>query len=119
VLGSLFSRLSLRSQIAPLLHAYQSIRYDRATATQASSRLNQHIFHLPDGPQQEERDRQMRAAIEDALRVARGEKSTLASAGNANQWADKEKNRVQFGYDADEEAEKWWCNHGHTVQAVM
>jgi len=98
-----------------MLHAYQCIRYDRATATQASSRLNQHIFHLPDGPQQEERDRQMRAAIEDALRVARGETSTLASAGNANQWADKEKTRMQFGYDADEEAEKWWREHGHTL----
>ncbi|KAJ8596570.1 FAD/NAD(P)-binding domain-containing protein [Rhizopogon salebrosus TDB-379] len=115
VLGNLFSHLSLHSQITPLLHAYQCIRYARATATQASSRLNQHIFHLPDGPQQEERDRQMRAAIEDALRVARGAKSTLASAGNANQWADKEKNRMQFGYDADEEAEKWWRDHGHTL----
>jgi salicylate hydroxylase len=57
----------------------------------------------------------MRAAIEDALRVARGAKSTLASAGNANQWADKEKTRMQFGYNADEEAEKWWRDHGHTL----
>ncbi|KAF8122377.1 hypothetical protein EV363DRAFT_1436721 [Boletus edulis] len=51
VLGNLFSRLSSPAQIAPLLCAYESIRYDRATATQASSRLNQHIFHLPDGPE--------------------------------------------------------------------
>jgi salicylate hydroxylase len=28
--------------------------------------------------------------------------------GNANQWADEEKNARQFGYDADEEVEKWW-----------
>lgn len=116
VLGNLFSRLAHRSQILPLLHAYQSIRYNRATATQMSSRLNQHIFHLPDGPQQEKRDREMRAAMEDALRVARGERSTLTSAGNANQWADKEKNSIQFGYDADEEAEIWWRNHGHTLR---
>ncbi|KAG2136059.1 hypothetical protein DEU56DRAFT_913139 [Suillus clintonianus] len=84
--------------------------YDRATATQLSSRLNQQTFHLPDGPQEEERDQEMRAAMEDALRVVRGEKSTLASAGNVNQWADKEKNTIQFGYDTDEEAEKWWRN---------
>jgi hypothetical protein len=32
--------------------------------------------------------------------------------GNANQWADEAKSRVQFGYDADEEAEKWWADHG-------
>ncbi|KAG1767425.1 FAD/NAD(P)-binding domain-containing protein [Suillus occidentalis] len=116
VLGNLFSRLAHHSQILPLLHAYQSIRYDRATATQISSRLNQHIFHLPDGPQQEKRDREMRAATEDALRVAHGGKSTLSSAGNANQWADKEKSLIQFSYDADEEAEKWWRNHGHTLR---
>lgn len=116
VLGNLFSRLAHRSQILPLLHAYQSIRYDRATATQISSRLNQHIFHLPDGPQQEKRDQEMRAVMEDASRVARGEKSTLSSAGNANQWADKEKSSIQFGYDADEEADKWWRNHGHTLR---
>lgn len=34
------------------------------------------------------------------------------SRGNANQWADREKSRVQFGYDADVEAEKWWAEHG-------
>jgi hypothetical protein len=39
-----------------------------------------------------------------------GEKSTLALAGNVNQWANKEKNTIQFGYDTDEEAEKWWWN---------
>ncbi|KAG1725404.1 uncharacterized protein EDB91DRAFT_1168325 [Suillus paluster] len=115
VLGNLFSHLAHRSQIVPLLHAYQSIRYDRATATQDASRLNQHSFHLPDGPQQEERDQQMRAAMEDALRIARGERSTFNSAGNSNQWADEEKNTIQFGYDADEEAEKWWRKHGHTL----
>ena len=36
--------------------------------------------------------------------------------GNANQWADQVKNMRQFGYDADEEAEKWWNEEGeHTV----
>ncbi|KAG2028420.1 hypothetical protein BDR03DRAFT_837133, partial [Suillus americanus] len=112
VLGNIFSHCSDRSQIAPLLYAYQSLRYERATATQTSSSLNRHIFHHPDGPEQEERDREMRAAMEDAVRVARGEQSTLALAGNANQWADKKKSAIQFGYDADEEAEKWWLMNG-------
>ncbi|KAH7912418.1 FAD/NAD(P)-binding domain-containing protein [Hygrophoropsis aurantiaca] len=118
VLGNLFSHLSSRTQITPLLYAYQSIRYTRTANTQASSRLNQKIFHLPDGPEQEERDKQMRAAMEDALREARGERShspSSTTAGNANQWADKAKNMIQFGYDADEEAEKWWRDNGESV----
>ncbi|KAF8134218.1 hypothetical protein EV363DRAFT_1160497 [Boletus edulis] len=143
VLGNLFSRLSSPAQIAPLLRAYESIRYDRATATQASSRLNQHIFHLPDGPEQEERDRQMRMAMEAALsevgeqvrrRVHNTATVTSASAvvagqkvgapadanrDNANQWADKAKSRIQFGYDADAEAEKWWAEHGQKTIGVL
>ncbi|KIK82238.1 hypothetical protein PAXRUDRAFT_832326 [Paxillus rubicundulus Ve08.2h10] len=122
VLGNLFSRLTSRAQIKPLLHGYQSIRYARTAATQASSRLNRQIFHLPDGPEQEKRDRQMRAAMEAELREARGEPPLLkpdCSKGNANQWADKEKNRIQFGYDADEEAEKWWWDHGKSTIACL
>jgi salicylate hydroxylase len=127
------------------LRAYESIRYARATATQASSRLNQYIFHLPDGPEQEERDRQMKTAMEVALSevgedVRRRVQSTATVGGasadvmgraqgngapadpnrdNANQWADKVKSRVQFGYDADVEAEKWWAEHGHRTIGVL
>ncbi|KAG1796649.1 uncharacterized protein HD556DRAFT_1359125 [Suillus plorans] len=119
ILGNIFSHCSHRSQILPLLHAYQSLRYDRATATQNSSKLNRHIFHQPDGPEQEERDRDMRAAMEDALRVARGEKSTRVLTSNANQWADKTKSDIQFGYDADEEAEKWWLENGTKLMNLI
>ncbi|KAG0702093.1 hypothetical protein DFH29DRAFT_999595 [Suillus ampliporus] len=119
VLGNLFSNCSDRSQITPLLYAYQSLRYERATATQTSSSLNRHIFHHPDGPEQEERDREMRMAMDDALRVARGENSTLVLAGNANQWADKEKSNIQFGYDADDEAEKWWLANGDKLMTFV
>ncbi|KAG2145711.1 hypothetical protein BD769DRAFT_1660826 [Suillus cothurnatus] len=119
VLGNIFSHCSDRSQILPLLYAYQSLRYDRATATQTSSSLNRHIFHRPDGPEQEDRDRDMRAAMEDALRVVRGEQSTFVLAGNANQWADKTKSDIQFGYDADEEAEKWWFANGNRLMTLV
>ncbi|KAG1777936.1 hypothetical protein EV702DRAFT_1179173 [Suillus placidus] len=108
VLGNLFSHCSDRSQIAPLLYAYQSLRYERATATQTSSSLNRHIFHHPDGPEQEERDREMRAAMEDAVRLA-----------TANQWADKKKSAIQFGYDADEEAENWWLMNGDKLMSFV
>jgi salicylate hydroxylase len=102
VLGNLFSRLSNRSQIVFLLHAYQCLRLPRTSETQASSRLNQHIFHLEDGEQQQERDRSMSEAW----------KNSGQCGGSANQWADQAKSLMQFGYDADEEVEKWWKEGG-------
>jgi salicylate hydroxylase len=57
--------------------------------------------------------------MEDALRVARGEESTYALTGNANQWADKKKSDIQFGYDADEEAEKWWVANGSRLMTLV
>lgn len=109
VLGRLFSHLSHRSQIAPLLEAYESLRLPRTAATQASSRLNQHIFHLPDGPDQEARDEAMRSAMNVELGIS---DASNVHNGNPNQWADKEKNKIQFGYDADEVAENWWIDIG-------
>ena len=112
VLGNLFSRISHPSQIAPLLHAYEKLRLPRTASTQASSRLNQHIFHLPDGPEQEARDADMRAAMEKELAMLRGENVDLTLEGNSNQWADRKKNMMQFGYDADAEADKYWVEEG-------
>ncbi|KAJ7165085.1 hypothetical protein C8R46DRAFT_1098142 [Mycena filopes] len=107
-LGVLFSRVTSRRQIRPLLDAYQTLRHPRTTETQLASRLNQKIFHLPDGPEQEARDLSMRQGMEDSLREERGEPALYGSAGNANVWADRTKNRVQFCYDAEAEAERWW-----------
>lgn len=66
VLGTLLSHLSSPAQLGQLLQAYQDLRLERTSNTQASSRMNQKIFHLPDGPEQEERDRMMREAWVDA-----------------------------------------------------
>ncbi|KAI0347313.1 FAD/NAD(P)-binding domain-containing protein [Trametopsis cervina] len=112
VLGNLFSRLSHPSQIKPLLYAYEKLRLPRTADTQKSSRLNQWIFHLPDGPEQEARDRSMREAMEAELRLLKGEKVDVTSEGNSNQWADRTKNRLQFGYDADVEADRYWAQEG-------
>ena len=116
VLGNLLSRISHISQLGALLKAYQGLRLPRTAMIQESSRLNQHIFHLPDGPEQRERDENMRKAM--ALELA--EKTTelqRESAGNHNQWADKTKSNVLFGYDADAEVDKWWASHGKELGA--
>lgn len=113
VLGRLLSHVSRPSQVAPLLHAYESLRLPRTAATQVSSRLNQHIFHLPDGPEQVARDQAMRVAME-----AEKNANEVSTIGNPNQWADKEKNHIQFGYDADEMAERWWNEEGQGLEYV-
>ncbi|KAI0271993.1 hypothetical protein BGY98DRAFT_1100075 [Russula aff. rugulosa BPL654] len=107
VLGALFSRVSSLSQVPALLRAYQDLRFvTRATATQESSRLNQKIFHLLDGPDQRARDNAMRAAMAAEL------EGRPIPDGNPNQWADRTKNRIQFDYDAYAEVERWWASGG-------
>lgn len=125
VLGNLFSRISHPSQIAPLLSAYQGLRLPRTANTQASSRLNQKIFHLPDGPDQQERDNAMRRAMvaefESLERELRGEKvdqGLESEMGNPNQWADRQKNLEQFRYDADQAVEQWWRSVGERELGV-
>ena len=109
VLGNLLSRLTHISQLKPLLYAYEALRLPRATETQESSRLNQTIFHLEDGEAQRARDESMREA---ARRDRERETSEDEGEGSANQWADERKNEAQFGYDADEAADRWWAEIG-------
>jgi salicylate hydroxylase len=45
--------------ISEALHVYESRRFPRASRIQAASRENKARFHLPDGPQQRERDAQL------------------------------------------------------------
>lgn len=74
--------------------------------------MNQKIFHLPDGPEQQARDQSMRQAMEASFREEQGESGDVDLTGNFNVWADKSKNRRQFSYDAEAEAERWWMDHG-------
>ncbi|KAH9996384.1 FAD/NAD-P-binding domain-containing protein [Russula compacta] len=106
VIGALFSYVSSLAQVPALLRAYQDLRLPRATATQESSRLNQKIFHLPDGREQRVRDEAMRAAM-----AAELEGKPIPD-GNPNQWADRTKSQIQFGYDAYAEVELWWTSGG-------
>ena len=115
MLGVLFSHITQRSQIGPLLRAYEEIRYPRTTYTQLSSQLNQRIFHYEDGPEQEARDKSMRESMQYFLGEQDREKMLYDSSGNANQWADQQKNKRQFNYDSELDAENWWEENKHIV----
>ncbi|KAJ6608073.1 hypothetical protein B0H10DRAFT_1816654 [Mycena sp. CBHHK59/15] len=107
VLGNIFSRISYKDQIPVFLEAYEKIRIVRTTSTQAASWSNQRIFHLPDGAEQQARDNSMRAAMFELFSGGNNEHQ-----GNANMWAEKEKNFEQFSYDADEAVNQWWRTEG-------
>lgn len=77
------------------------LRLPRTAKVQASSTLNQKIFHFPDGPEQVKRDKDMKQAMN-------GE----AGLGNPNQWADSKKSAELFGYDADQAVDRWWAERG-------
>jgi len=113
-LGSLLSHLTSPQQIPFFLHAYQSLRHARCTDTQAQARLNQKIFHLPDGPEQQARDEDMRQAMEAELSGR-----LFEAEGSQNQWADKKKSKAQFSYDAEGEAERWWREEGERELAEL
>jgi len=104
VLGSLLSRISRRSQLRPLLQAYQDLRLDRTAMAQQVSRRFQHIFHLPDGPEQRERDENLRRTIDSEV----SGNSKLSPDSSQNRGTDADANDVFFRYDADAEADKWW-----------
>ncbi|KAF7358161.1 FAD/NAD(P)-binding domain-containing protein [Mycena venus] len=106
VLGNLFSRISHKHQITPLLEAYEKIRIARTTSTQEASWSNRTTFHLADGAAQEARDNSMRLAMVEILKGVNS--SSDGHQGNANMWADREKNFEQFSYDPDEAVNLWW-----------
>jgi salicylate hydroxylase len=57
--AALATCLTETSGVEAALRLYESVRLPRASKIQAMSAQNKVRFHLPDGPEQEERDRQM------------------------------------------------------------
>ncbi|KIL63930.1 hypothetical protein M378DRAFT_179064 [Amanita muscaria Koide BX008] len=116
VLGNLLSRITEKSQIPAILKAYESLRYDRATAAQLTSHSLRYVFHHPDGTEQQARDAAMRQAMELTLKEARGEEIPREAYGNnPNAWIDKAKKDMILNYDADQAVEDWWKEHGASI----
>jgi hypothetical protein len=85
VLSQLLSNVKMPSQLANALEGYMEIRKSRCGHIGEISRQNGIMFHLPDGPEQIERD------------------SRLANIGNG----DRQDHREQFAYDVHVEVQKW------------
>ncbi|EHK99238.1 putative 3-hydroxybenzoate 6-hydroxylase 2 [Glarea lozoyensis 74030] len=95
VLGELFSRA--RGKLSPakkrrLLDIYQKIRAPRTEMVVQRGNLQQYLYHLHDGSEQQERDRVMRAN----------------EPGDALAWKDKEFAPGLLGWCCEEEVDKYW-----------
>uniref|UniRef100_A0A060TFY0 ARAD1D18392p n=1 Tax=Blastobotrys adeninivorans TaxID=409370 RepID=A0A060TFY0_BLAAD len=98
VLSSLFEHVECRGQVHDLLDIYEKLRKSRTTAVvQNSTDLGQNVFHLVDGPRQQERDRILT--------------ETAPHQGYPNKFADPVFQKFLYGYNAFEEAENAWRDY--------
>ncbi|KAG1895960.1 uncharacterized protein F5891DRAFT_1056034 [Suillus fuscotomentosus] len=102
VFARLFSHLRDREQISTFLHAFQDLREDRCASVVHTERCNLYFQMMPAGPQQEQRDQDMRA------KTAQGE-SVFGGGKASEQW---EQLKELWGYDAEDEADDWWVKWG-------
>lgn len=132
MLGSLFARLASPSEIPQLLAAYEKIRYPRTVVLNDSARGYRKVFHHTDGPEQQARDAQMKEAMRVQQELV-GPGARAAAAANNNEHAeeeerlgrpltrlaDKRKFHLQYSYDAEVEAERWWTESGDGQSPAM
>lgn len=76
--------LAKEDDLVAALAKYQEIRLPRASTVQSKTREHQHILHIEDGPEQEQRDK---------LMAAQGEDSPIF-------WGYRERRQWLFGHDA-------------------
>ncbi|KKZ68622.1 salicylate hydroxylase [[Emmonsia] crescens] len=93
-LAVVLSQIETAQDIPFALQVYEKCRKKRAEAVQQSGTENRIALHLPDGPEQVKRDERFAASMQGAR--------------NPDKWNDRETQRLLWGYDAEEAAEKCW-----------
>ncbi|KAF9645093.1 hypothetical protein BDM02DRAFT_3156981 [Thelephora ganbajun] len=103
VFANLLSRISHLPQLRPL-EAYRDLRLHCTAMAQETSRQDRYTYNLPDGPEQRERDENMRRVL--TLELSGSSRALLhESVVNRKYLNEKEKRDALFGYDADAEIE--------------
>ena len=100
LLSNLLTRARHPSEICDLLRLYNSAQLARAKTVIARSRLMGHIFEMPDGPAQIERDRDLSHGV--------------PKAGFPFAWADPDLQSFLWNYDTTSEADRLWRVHANT-----
>lgn len=86
-IASVLETCKTAEDIPLALKDYEKRRKRRCEVIQQGARANSHIWHMPDGDEQEERDAFMRAPPEEKRR-------------HPNQWSDPKFQKWMFGWDA-------------------
>lgn len=96
VLGECLSRIPDKSTAAKqqALRVYEQCRTGRTRMVVERGNLQQWLYHIHDGPEQQERDRKMRAVPTEA--------------GEALAWRDPELSPKLLGYDYIQDVERYW-----------
>ncbi|KAI9371620.1 hypothetical protein BJX61DRAFT_17546 [Aspergillus egyptiacus] len=93
-LGVLLSEITSKQEIPFALQAYEKSRKERAETVQQSGSANRITLHLPDGPEQEARDKQFQAS--------------LNGGSNPDKWSDRQTQEFLWGWDAEKAALQTW-----------
>jgi salicylate hydroxylase len=97
VLGHLMEKIRHPSQLYDMLVIYEALRKPRTTHVVNLATARRSILHLPDGPLQQERDRQL---LEEA-----------PFQGYPNQWGDPTIREYLYAYDPLKEVNEAWSKY--------
>ncbi|GAM34412.1 hypothetical protein TCE0_015r01977 [Talaromyces pinophilus] len=97
-LGAILSTISSKQEIPVALEAYQRSRKARAEQVQQSGKLNRVALHLPDGPEQQQRDEMFRLAMK-------------GSSESPDRWVDEKTRKILWEHDAEEAALRTWQDY--------
>lgn len=107
VLGECLSRIRDKSSASKklVLSVYEQCRQGRTKMVVERGNLQQYLYHLHDGEEQEERDRKMQ--------------SVPTPPGEALAWRDPELSPKLLGYDYIKDVEKNWPRREELFQAKL
>ncbi|KAL2002286.1 hypothetical protein VTN02DRAFT_264 [Thermoascus thermophilus] len=94
VLGECLARIQKKSDVKLALRVYEACRKKRTSKIVERGNLQQYLYHLPDGPEQEERDRIMRM--------------NPTPPGDPLVWRDPELSPWLLGYDHIKDVDANW-----------
>lgn len=106
VLGEVFSRITSKSQDQKryALNVYEKCRKDRTEMVVERGNLQQYLYHLHDGEEQEARDRAMR--------------EVPTKGGEALAWRDPDLSPILLGYDHQREVDSHWGNGAPIIDTL-
>lgn len=96
-LAEALSKMHSKDELPTALKVFETIRVKRSNQMQEASLINSKLWHFPDGPEQEARDRAMRPETEGR-----------AFDESPNQWSDPVTQDWCYGYDAEKAVAEAW-----------